>query len=427
MNIGYACLALGVPGTGLQKCLLRNATEQRLRELIAANLDALERMVDYNSKNGIRLYRISSDIIPFASSPVMTVPWITDYARRLSGIGQKIRDAGMRVSMHPGQYTVLNSPVETIAANAALELAYHASLLDALGVDARHKIILHVGGAYGDKPAATARFRERYARLPQVVRARLVLENDDRIFTVADVLSIAHSEGIPVVYDNLHNAANPSPEGGDDATWIRRCAATWRAEDGPQKIHYSQPAPGQKIGAHSQSISVEAFLRFVEGLPSPQPDLMLEVKDKNVSALKCILCTRETAGIAALEREWGRYKYRVLEHSQRHYREIRALLKDKAAYPAVAFYRLVEAALTRPAAVGDAVNAAQHVWGYFKRSATPAEQRTFTDALKGYRTGRVPLARLKRALYRMAVAYREEYLLTSYYFLEDAANGGLPG
>lgn len=423
MHIGYACLALGVPGTGLRKCLLKNATEQRLRELIAANLDALERMVDYNIGNGIRLYRISSDIIPFASSPVMTVPWAGDYAQRLSSLGQKIRDAGMRVSMHPGQYTVLNSPSESIAQNAALELSYHACLLDALGMDARHKIILHVGGAYGDKPAAMARFSERYARLPRAVRARLVLENDDRIFTVSDVLTLAGMAGMPVVYDNLHNAANPSPEGGDDATWIRRCAATWRTEDGEQKIHYSQPAPDQKIGAHSQSISAQAFLNFVNGLPTPAPDIMLEVKDKNLSALKCILLTQEHAGLAALEREWGRYKYRVLEHSQRQYREIRALLKDKAGYPAAAFYRLVETALALPVAVGDAVNAAQHVWGYFKRSATPAQRRAYADALEGYRTGRVPLNRLKRVLYRMAEAYREDYLLASYYFLEDAADG----
>ncbi len=170
MSIGYACLAQAVPGTDIKKCLIKNASPGRLRELIGINLDALANMVEYNISNGIRLYRVSSDIIPFASSPVNTVPWAEEFKDRLALIGGRIKGSGMRVSMHPGQYTVLNSPDEKIAAAAAAELDYHALFLDSLGVDAANKITLHIGGVYGDKAVASARFVERFRALPENVR-----------------------------------------------------------------------------------------------------------------------------------------------------------------------------------------------------------------------------------------------------------------
>lgn len=418
MSIGYACHTLAVSGAEIKKCLLRNADEATLRGLIEWNLNALERMVDYNLQNGIRLYRISSDLIPFASSPVNHIPWALDYADRLAAIGRKILQGGMRVSMHPGQYTVLNSPNPTVAENAVRELAYHTLLLDALGVPASHRIILHVGGAYGDKSAALARFRERFAALPQPVRARLTVENDDRIFTAEDALAVGRENRIPVVFDNLHHRLHPSgPPERDDASWIRLCAETWSRVNGCQKIHYSQPDPEKKPGAHSTSIRLDGFLPFYRSLSDPLPDIMLEVKDKNLSALKCILATDSTPPPAALEREWARYKYRVLEHSQRHYRQIRELLKRRAPGTALSFYRHVEEALALPIVPGEAINAAEHVWGYFRGAASPSEKTGFQKALASYAAGELSLSAVKRRLQMLAEAHKESYLTESYYFL----------
>ena len=145
-------------------------------------------------------------------------------------------------------------------------------------------------------------------------------------------------------------------------------------------------------------------------------DVMLEVKDKNLSAIKCMLCLAENPRIDALEREWGRYKYAVLEHSQHHYQRIRSLLNDKTEYSAVAFYNLVESALEHPVDIGSAANAAMHVWGYFKKEASDKSKAEFERLLKGYLEGQVSLERLKRLLYKHAQAYDENYLLQSYYF-----------
>ena len=118
MSIGYACLAQAVPGTDIKKCLIKNASPGRLRELIGINLDALANMVEYNISNGIRLYRVSSDIIPFASSPVNTVPWAEEFKDRLALIGGRIKGNGMPGSVHPGPEQVPKSPGEKIGAHA---------------------------------------------------------------------------------------------------------------------------------------------------------------------------------------------------------------------------------------------------------------------------------------------------------------------
>ena len=421
MSIGYACLAQAVPDTDIKKCLIKNANPQRLRELIRSNLDALLNMVEYNISNGIRLYRVSSDIIPFASNAANTIPWADEFKDRLSMIGGRIKQSGMRVSMHPGQYTVLNSPDEKIAVAAYAELDYHALFLDSLDADASHKIILHIGGVYADKAAASARFIQRFQALPERVRRRLVIENDDRSYNISDVLAISARTNIPVVFDNLHHLANPPDWSTPQEEWITACASTWGQPDGRQKIHYSQCDPDRKPGAHSATIRIDEFVDFYDSLAGEKPDIMLEVKDKNISARKCMLCVEKSDILHELEKEWGRYKYLVLEHSQSHYQAIRELLKDKQAFPARAFFRLVESALDLPLDRGSAINAASHVWGYFKDAGETPQKRRYFKALDEYAAGKGSLATVKRSLYSLAEQHGQAYLLSSYYFLDPRA------
>jgi len=187
-RIGYACITLGVYNVNYRTCRQTNATTELLMQIIAHNLDALERAIDYNQRNGIHLFRISSDLIPFGSSPVNQLSWWELFAPQLAQIGKKIQQAGMRVSMHPGQYTVLNSTSESVVQNAIDDLVYHNRFLDSLGVGSSHKIILHVGGVYGDKIQAMSRFKSIWSSLDESIQRRLVLENDDKSYTISDVL-----------------------------------------------------------------------------------------------------------------------------------------------------------------------------------------------------------------------------------------------
>ena len=417
MSIGYACLTVGVRNTDLKSCMLKNVNESKLMELISHNLQSLDRIIDYNLANRIRLFRISSDLIPFGSSPANTLAWQEVFAEQSQTIGTKIRDSGMRVSMHPGQYTVLNSPDAGVVARAIEDLAYHGQVLDGLGTGAEHKIVLHIGGVYNDKKQAINRFVAHYRQLDTTVKRRLVLENDERSYNIEEVLEIGTKLGAPVIFDNLHHAINPPAKKISDAYWIEQCRATWHTGDGNQKIHYSQQNPRKKPGSHSDIVSINEFMRFYDSLERDDLDIMLEVKDKNLSALKCINCTSAEKSIKFLEQEWSKYKYTVLERSPAVYQQLRQLLRDKNGYPARDFYNLLEAALQNPVETGHAINAAQHVWGYFKDIATAREKELFQKNIIQYQSGNTGNGSLKKYLWKMAVKYRRTYLLDAYYFI----------
>lgn len=415
MSLGYACLTVGVSGTKIRSCLMQKAAPETLKTVIQSNLKALDQILDYNIKNDIKLFRVSSDIIPFGSHPVNSLEWWKTFDDLLKQIGKKAQANKVRLSMHPGQYTVLNSPDQTVVERAVADLKYHAQFLDALGLGTEHKIILHIGGIYGDKTSAIQRFIEQYHCLNLEIRKRLVIENDDRQYCISEVLSIGESHGIPVVFDNLHHKVNPS-DNHAEIEWIEACRQTWTQSDGPQKLHYSQQNAGKRMGAHSGTLDVEAFLHFYKQLCTQDIDIMVEVKDKNLSAVKCINAIASPK-IRRLENEWMRYKYLVLEHSPKVYNEIRQLLKDKSAYPVGEFYRLIDGALMSPVKPGNAVNAAQHVWGYFKDSSDRRMSARFEKILAKVSIGGSTIS-AKRFLWKLVEEKQQQCLKDSLYFMQ---------
>ena len=416
MNIGYASKTLGLPEGRMRSLVIRNASDERLAEAIGANLSALEAVVRYCGANGIRLFRIGSDVIPFGSSPANRLDWAHAFGERLAAIGELAAENRVRLSMHPGQYTVLNSPDDDVVRRAVADLAYHAAFLDALGTGAEAKVVLHVGGAYGDKKTALRRFVARCRELDAGVRRRLVVENDDRLFTAEDALAASGACGIPMVFDVLHHRLNHDPGGRGELELLDAAARTWGPQDGPQKVHYAQQAPGRRHGSHTDTIGLDGFLAFAASLEGRAPDVMLEVKDKNASALKCLNVLDEHGTAAALERAWATCKYSVLERDQAAYQQVRNLLKDKDAYPVQEFYRLVDGALALPPTRGGGRNAAQHVWGYVSGLATARERASFARLMERYELGQAGLGAVKRRLEKLAARYGQGYLLHSYYF-----------
>lgn len=288
-RLGYVCLCLSIDGTSPRGARLRNANPDRLRELIAANLDGLETVIRFNAAHAVRLFRISSDVIPFGSHPVNDLPWWDLFGDRLSAIGSLIRDADMRVSMHPGQYTLLSSPDADVTRNAVLDLAYHARLLDTLGLDATHKLVIHVGGAYGNPPAALERWRRNLETLDAAVRERLVVENDERLFGAGDVLRLSESTGVPVVLDVLHERVFAGPAAAATLPDLLRAAfRSWRTSDGVPKIHYATQAEGRRPGAHADYVDTAEFATFLKDFAPIEHtfDCMLEAKAKDLALFK---------------------------------------------------------------------------------------------------------------------------------------------
>ena len=415
MKIGYACLTLGVEGTQLKNCIMRNANDTKLYELIGSNLKALDQMLEYNYANNIRLFRISSDLIPFGSSPVNQLQWWELFRQEFEELGFKIKKYGIRVSMHPGQYTVLNSPEEEIVDRAILDLIYHTRVLDCLQTGPESKIVLHVGGIYNDKAGAMERFAKNYERLSPSIKQRLVLENDDRSYTISDVLKLGRKLEIPVVFDNLHHNANLADVLLSEKEWINECKKTWRKKDGTQKIHYSQQEPSKKVGSHSNSIQIDEFLQFYKSLERDDIDIMLEVKDKNLSAIKCINCTSKPKEVK-LNIEWDRYKYNVLEKSFEYYEEMEMLLQEKDKSP-IKFYRLLEQVLSRPNSKEQSIEVAWKLWDYLDEDASIIEKQKFLDYIKDYHNNNVTFDIVKKYIYRLITKYQVEEILNSYFFL----------
>lgn len=416
MSIGYACLTIGVENANLKTSIAKNINEEKLLDLISHNLNSLENIIDYNIENHIRLFRISSDLIPFGSSPINTLQWEKIFFYKFNKIGEKIRKNEIRVSMHPGQYTVLNSPNMEVVNRAIEDLNYHAKVLDSLGIGSEHKIVLHIGGVYNDKKQSMERFVNNYSLLGNNVKERLVIENDDKSYNINEVLEIGQTLNIPVIFDNLHNEINPYDKEKNEIYWISKCKETWKEKDGYQKIHYSQQNPLKKVGSHSNTIGVNKFVNFYENLSREDIDIMLEVKDKNLSAVKCINVVSKDFKIESLEDEWSRYKYTVLEKSPSSYLEIRNLLKDKNEYPVLRFYNLIEEAMEMEITLGNSLNALMHVWGYFKNKAEEKEKKNFLKSIENYKQEKISMGTIKKKLWNMALKYNQVYLLKSYYF-----------
>lgn len=412
-SIGYACQLIGPPRVSLRGCTLATATPEKLEKVTEHNLAALSAMIGYSAANNIRLFRISSDIVPLATHPRARFDWRARFADTLAGIGGRARETGQRLSMHPGQYTVLNSPDSDIRRRAAEDLGYHADFLDALGAGPDCRIILHVGGVYGDRAAAADRFVAGVDALPGRIRERIAVENDERSYATDEVCALCARLGLPAVLDTLHFALRPPGE-GDIHYWLGQSAATWKAADGRQKIHYSQQQRGTRPSGHSRTIDVGEFLAFHRTLGANPPDIMLEVKDKNLSAAKCLDCVSADTGRSRLTDAWYRYMHAVRERDPAGYRRLREYLKAGRPDPA-GFYELIDAALAKELVAGQAVNAADHVWGYFAKSAGGAERRRY-ERLRAGLSETAANGPMKRFLLGMAERREQRYLLDGLYF-----------
>ncbi len=287
-HLGYVGANYTIEANTSRTCRVANASPDRLRSLIAANLAEQERIFAFNAANGISLYRLSSQTIPFASHPCNELAWWNEFEESFKRL-KNISDAnGFRLSMHPGQYTVLNSPDAKVVAASIAELEASARLLDLVHGDASGKIVLHVGGAYGDRKQALKRFEVATAGLSEAVRRRLVIENDDSVFSAAEVLSLSDATGFPVVFDWFHHTILPSPSFSDEEL-IRRCFASWRRVDGLPKTHISSQSPGGRVGHHADYIDAAdacEFLATIESAGKFDFDMMVEAKKKDLALLR---------------------------------------------------------------------------------------------------------------------------------------------
>lgn len=416
-RVGYACMNQDVYPNDYKTCRKDRITEERLKEIIKHNLAVLEQTIDYNIEHNNKMFRISSSLIPFGSSELNSLDWSYEFKEQFERMRIKIRDNDIRVSVHPGQYTVINSKNPSVVKSSIEELRYHAKILDLLAIDSTSKMILHVGGIYDDKAAAIDRFVDVYNNmLDEGIKKYLVIENDDRLYTVADVLEISDRISIPVVFDNLHHEVNISLENMRVQDMMKRVVSTWKLQDGRPKAHYSQQALGKRSGAHSETIDLQRFaLDYIQYYEHAQVDIMLEVKDKNRSFVKVDQLFNPS--VSAIEREWARYKYWIMARSQKTYNDLRTLFKDSKSIDLINFYNVIDSLQSEEyGTTGSRVNAFQHVWGYFKKTSSVSEKDKFMKLINDFENGKKNHKEIYRYLYKLSDKYDTSYLIDSYFF-----------
>ncbi|MEZ4770052.1 MAG: UV DNA damage repair endonuclease UvsE [Caldilineales bacterium] len=274
---------------------------------LSVSLAYLRDIFEYLRAGQITMYRISSDLAPYATHPDMPQfhNQLDECAAELAVVGDLARAIGLRLSFHPSQYVILNSPDEALTAKSVWDLRVQAEILDRMALGPEAVVVTHVGGIYEGREPARERFVRRWEQLSPVVQERLVLENDDVRFGVADTLWIHRRTGIRLVFDNLHHH-NHNPDGIPLRDALASCLATWPADVRP-KIHFSSPRTemrivqrqdketGRKVDElqqpvwtrHSDFIHPFEFIDFLRAAADLRPfDVMLECKAKDLALLR---------------------------------------------------------------------------------------------------------------------------------------------
>jgi UV DNA damage endonuclease len=284
MKIGYACINLSLPCISSKTFRLKSFSKERFLKESRNNLDCLMDILEWNKENKIFFFRITSELIPFASHPICDVKWQNIFKKDFARMGAYIKNNKMRISMHPGHFTIINSLRQEVIDKSIKDLEYHNDVMDLLKLDDSHKMQIHVGGVYGDKEESKKRFIENYNKLSLQLKKRLVLENDDKYFSCRDCLEISNKTGIPILFDVFHH--HLLNNGESDKEMALLASKTWRKKDGIFMVDFSSQAKGKRIGAHSYYINEESFTKFLNETKCIEKDIMIESKGKEKSVLK---------------------------------------------------------------------------------------------------------------------------------------------
>lgn len=205
MKIGYPCINNSVGCTVNSTFKLKNYSEENLINKVANNLSCLRKILEYNVTHNLLFFRISSDLVPFASHPICRFDWAKYFAKDFLEIGSFIKRHQIRISMHPDQFVLINAKDRGIVRRSVKELDYHCKILDFMGLDRSAKVQIHVGGMYQNKEKSIFRFIQNYKKLPIKIRRRLALENDHRSYSLKDCLLINKKINIPIIFDAYHH------------------------------------------------------------------------------------------------------------------------------------------------------------------------------------------------------------------------------
>ena len=296
-NLGYACINMTLgsqkPRITTNRSMIKKTFKEMgisyASELGLQNCRDLIEIIKWNHRNGINFFRLSSDLFPWASEyNLKDLPHYNRIKTLLAGAGYLAQTYGQRITSHPGPFNVLVSPREHVVENTITDLTTHGEVFDLLGLSRTpyNKLNIHCNGVYGDKISAMDRFCKNFERLPESVRTRLTIENDDKgsMYSVKDLMYIHERIGIPIVFDYHHHKFCTGGLTEEEA--LRLAVSTWG--DIKPVVHYSE---SKSLHENNDKIKPQAHSDYISSLPNTyglDVDVMLEVKAKELALLEYI-------------------------------------------------------------------------------------------------------------------------------------------
>lgn len=258
----------------------------KINNIIIENLTNLEKIIDYNIKNNIHFYRLTSKLIPLSTIKELDFDYINPYINLYKRIGNKIKKHNIRVDTHPDQFCILNSTKKEIVENSIEILKYHYKILDALDIENKI-IILHVGSSVLGKNNSIKRFINNFNKLPKYLQESVAIENDDKVYNIEDCLSICKKLNIPMILDYHHHICNNNNINIDN--YLEEIFNTWNITP---KIHFSSPKNNTKkdFRSHHDYINVDDFILFLDKIKplNKNIDIMLECKAKDEALFRLV-------------------------------------------------------------------------------------------------------------------------------------------
>ena len=292
IRLGYVALSKTLDNVTSSKTITytnysKEPNQNKIDLLIQNNLSNLEKILNYNVKNNIHFYRLTSKLIPLATHPKLNFDYINKFRKQYDQLSKIIHENKMRVDFHPDQFTVLNSTNQTVITNTFKILEYHYNLLKALNIT-NQIIILHVGSNVFGKQNSLTRFINNFNKLSNEIKRTIAIENDDKIFNIEDVLKLSKIIQVPVVLDYHHHVCNYIKY--DIDYYLPEIIKSWNSKT--PKIHFSSPKSKLKkdFRSHSEYIDIEAFINFIEKLKKYQIDIdiMIEAKGKDEALFRLV-------------------------------------------------------------------------------------------------------------------------------------------
>jgi UV DNA damage endonuclease len=275
--LGYPTQNLTIPASTNRSLRLASLSDaERVRALVGENVADLKTILRWNAEHGVGLFRMGQNLIPFASHPAFPYDWEAEHGEDLREAGELARDLGIRLSMHPGQYIHPGSPKPEVVERSMTELHYVARVFDILGAP-DGVAVLHMGGAYADKPESAARFVRSLTSETRVLRY-LALENDERVWAVPEIVEASRSLGIPAIADAFHHDLNPGGVALEEA--LDLSLPTWEPRGIRPKAHLSSQDPAKQPGAHACLVDVRDWHSLLSALGGREADVMVEAKGK---------------------------------------------------------------------------------------------------------------------------------------------------